>query len=119
MYPTWPNGGLYYLRCDVGADNDADGNWTFMDPFSRNTAIGYARLNVLDGQKAMWEHPWTKKDISSRPWIENVDLDDEVDALRGFWDEEKRVMVASWRMWDGRVTQIRPVRNLNEGWYVD
>jgi len=48
---AWLNVGLYCLRCDVGADNDTDGNWTFMDSFSSNAAIGYARLNVPDGRK--------------------------------------------------------------------
>jgi hypothetical protein len=86
LYPTWLNGGLYNLRWDVGADTDADGNWTFMDPFSSNAAIGYVRLKLPDGQKVMCEHPWTKENIASRLWIENVDLDDEVDALRGFWE---------------------------------
>jgi hypothetical protein len=51
LHPTWLNGGLCYLRCDVGANNDTDGIWTFMDPLSSNAAIGYARLNVPDGQK--------------------------------------------------------------------
>lgn len=88
-----------------------------MDPVSSNTAIGHARLNVPDGQKVMWEHPWTKEDIASRSWIDNVDLGDGVDALRRFWDEERHVMVASWRTWDGRVMQVKPVRSLEEGVY--
>jgi hypothetical protein len=118
LNPSWFNGCLYYPRCDVDPDTDADGNWRFMDPFSGNAAIGYARLNVPDGQKVMWEHPWTKEDIVSRPWIDNVGLGDGVDALRGVWDEERHVMAASWRTWDGRVTQIKPVvRNLEEGVY--
>jgi hypothetical protein len=44
-----------------------------------------------------------KEDIALRPWIDNVDLGDGVDALRG--------------VWDGRVTQIKPVRNLEKGVY--
>lgn len=63
-----------------------------------------------------------KEDIASRPWIDKVDLGDGVDALRGVWDEERHVIVALWRIWDGRVTQIKPVRNLEErvyGVYVD
>jgi hypothetical protein len=51
LHPTWLNGGLYYLCCDVGADNDIGDIWTFMDPLSSNAAIGYARLNVPDEQK--------------------------------------------------------------------
>jgi hypothetical protein len=58
----------------------------------------------------MWGHPWTKEDIASRPWIDNVGSDDRVDALSGCWDKERHVMMASW--------QIKPVvRNLEEGMY--
>jgi hypothetical protein len=32
-----------------------------MDPFSGNAVIGYARLNVPDGQKVMWEHPGRRR----------------------------------------------------------
>ena len=116
LKPSWLNSGLYYTSCD--ADADADGNWTFMDPFTGNAAIGYARLNVPDGQKVMWEHPWTKEDLASRPWIDNVSMDSGVDTVRGAWDTERQMMVASLRTWDGRSAQIKPViRNLVEGLY--
>ncbi len=116
LNPTWANGGLYYPRCDTAANSD--GNWRHMDPFTGNAAIGYARLNVPDGQKIMWEHPWTSQEVSARPWIDNVDLDCGVDSLRGSWDAERQMMVATWRTWDGRVAEIRPVvRNLQPGLY--
>jgi hypothetical protein len=84
-----------------------------MGTFSSNAAIGHPRLNILDGQKVMWEPPWTKEDIVSRLWIDNVDLDDRADVLRGFGNKERHAMMASWRTWDGRATQIKPVvRNL-------
>lgn len=53
--PTWGRGGLYYPRNDLAMDEQE--NWTHMDPFSGSAAIEYARLNVLDGQKKMWERP--------------------------------------------------------------
>jgi hypothetical protein len=116
LNPKWKEGGLYYPRCDTLAD--ADGNWTNMDPFSGNAAIGYARLNVPDGQKKMWERPWTSQDIASRPWIDSIGMEDGVDTLGGAWDAEKQMMVATWRTWDGRITEIRPVvSNLPPGVY--
>lgn len=42
--PTRKKGGLYYPRNEQ-VMNGA-GEWTSMDPFSGNAAIGYARLNV-------------------------------------------------------------------------
>jgi hypothetical protein len=51
LHPTWLNGGLYYLRCDVGADNDADGNWTFMDPFPATPRSGTRDSTSRTGRK--------------------------------------------------------------------
>ncbi|KAJ4185341.1 hypothetical protein NW759_016986 [Fusarium solani] len=59
MNPTWENGGLFYPRNDTPTDESGD--WTHMDPFTGNAAIGYARLNVEDGQKLMWERPWSRE----------------------------------------------------------
>ncbi|PGH28033.1 hypothetical protein AJ80_00288 [Polytolypa hystricis UAMH7299] len=72
FHPTWENGGLYYPRQDQ-VTNEI-GEWTIVDPFSGNAAIGYARLNVEDGQKKMWENPWTRKVLSERPWVDGLDL---------------------------------------------
>ena len=43
------NEGLLYPRRDRldGENNE----WTHMDPFTENIAIGYVSLNVKDGQK--------------------------------------------------------------------
>lgn len=53
LNPSWENGGLYYPRYDQAVDGS--GNSTLMDPYTGNAAIGYARLNIEDGQKNMWE----------------------------------------------------------------
>ena len=37
----------YYTRCDSGRDKD--GNYNYVDPYTGDAAIGYARLNVRDG----------------------------------------------------------------------
>jgi hypothetical protein len=107
LNPSWSDGGFYYSRCDVGWD--ANGNYTYVDPYTGNAAIGYARLNVQNGQKTMWDHPWTKEDVETRPWIGEAGFEQNVDCLRGKWDEEKRAMVATFRSWDGTRRGIRPV----------
>ncbi|OAX80483.1 hypothetical protein ACJ72_05185 [Emergomyces africanus] len=87
--PTWEKGGLYYPRHDT-VINEA-GEWTFLDPFSGNAAIGYARLNVEDGQRKMWEAPWTKAVLAGRPWVDGLSLGHGVNCLRGAWVEEVEI----------------------------
>ena len=77
-----------------------------MDPFTGNSAVGYARLNVFDGQRKMWADPWTSEHISAAPHIEGVDLASGVDFLRGCWVESVRAMVITMRSWDGKVKML-------------
>lgn len=99
MSPSWNNGGLYYQRCDVLADEN--GNHTQVDPFTGNAAIGYSRLNVIDGQRKMWEAPWTSDKVRNDPFVDGVGFADGVDFLRAVWDEEARAFVLSVRSWNG------------------
>ena len=99
LNPTGERSGLYYPR--NGEVSDDDGNWRMMDAFTGNSAIAYARLNVLDGQRKIWERPWTKADIEGRPWVDGVWLEGGIDFLRGMWDGERCVFVMSVRSWDG------------------
>ncbi len=56
MNPSWRDGGLYYPRHDRSWD--ADGRMTYMDPLTGNALLAYARLNVRDGLRAIYERPW-------------------------------------------------------------
>jgi hypothetical protein len=104
LNPSWSDGGFYYARCDNGWD--ADGNFTFVDAYTGNAGIGYARLNVKDGQKKMWDHPWTKEEVETRPWIDGLGLEQDVDCLRGMWDEEEHAMIVSLRTWNGSTKMV-------------
>ncbi|KAF2637715.1 hypothetical protein P280DRAFT_492136 [Massarina eburnea CBS 473.64] len=121
LRPSWERGGLYYARGDVNWDRE--GNFTGGDPYTGNGGIGYARLNVKDGQKKMWEAPWTKEDVESRPWVGGFGLGSGVDCLRSVWDEEVGAVVVSLKTWDGRKEDVKmDVNSLPEGeWavYVD
>lgn len=114
LNPTWENGGLYYPRNDTLVDEGW--NFTHMDPFSGNTAIGYSRLNVKSGQKLMWERPWTKDDLCSRPWVDGIDLSHNVDCLRGIWDEQKKAVIITLKTWNDEPASIQfTVKNLELG----
>jgi hypothetical protein len=99
LNPTWENGGLFYPRNDELADEE----WrlTHVEPHSGNSGIGYARLNVENGQRTMWVHPWTKDLLSQRPYIDGVGFADGVDFLRGTWDENASAMIVTLRKWTG------------------
>ncbi|KAJ6541708.1 hypothetical protein B0H19DRAFT_322123 [Mycena capillaripes] len=116
LNPTWERGGLFYPRYDE--PEDADGNWTRMDAYTGNAAIAYARLNVRDGQKKMWESPWPQGHSTRTPYVDGVDLASGVDFLRGAWDAEASAMIITVRTWDGSDKTISPVfRNLPPGNY--
>lgn len=99
MNPTWRNGGLFYPRNDQ--ESDEDGHPTTVDPFTGNSGIGYARLNILDGQRKMWLEPWTSEYVANAPYADGLDLSSGVDFLRGSWDEEGKAFIVTVRPWDG------------------
>lgn len=118
LRPTWENGGLFYPRNDQLVDKDW--NLTHVEPMSGNSGIAYSRLNVEDGQKKMWEYPWTQEVLAKRPWLDGVTFADGVDFSRGIWDEEKEVFVATMRLYKSPSRELSVViRNLPDGqWNV-
>lgn len=118
LQPTWENGGLFYPRNDQLADEEW--NLLHVEPHSGNSGIGYARLNIEDGQKKIWEQPWTRETHHSRAWIDGVTFADGVDFLRGVWDEEKSALIFTMRLWKGPPKELSlTVRNMPEGrWAV-
>ena len=114
LKPTWEKGGLYYPRNDKLVSDEF--KWTHMDPFSGNAAIGYSRLNVSDGQKKMWDRPWTREDLAARPFIDGLDFSHNVDCLRGVWDEESKAIIITLKTWRDETTQVSfYVKNLEAG----
>ncbi|KAF8478306.1 hypothetical protein JB92DRAFT_3047485 [Gautieria morchelliformis] len=114
--PTWENGGLFYPRCDTLTDKD--GNWTQVERFTGNAGIGYARLNVPNGQRRMWDAPWTTADVQGRAWVDGVGLGTGVDFLRGGWDDGVGGMVLTMKTWHGGDVSVKPVvKGLEEGLY--
>jgi hypothetical protein len=96
--PTWSRGGLYYPT--QTQKEDSEGNWTEVDPFTGNSAIAYARLNVFDGQRKMWEGAWASQQVLNAPVIDDIDFS-EVDFLRCKWDETRTAMIITLRSWNG------------------
>ncbi|KAF2168807.1 hypothetical protein M409DRAFT_20824 [Zasmidium cellare ATCC 36951] len=118
LSPMWENGGLYYPRNDNVFDKND--NLVHMEPHSGNSGIGYGRLNVEDGQKKIWENPWTRETLANRPSIEGITLADGFDFLRGTWDEERKAVIVTLKPWqDGATEANLKVENLPKGsWNV-
>jgi hypothetical protein len=108
LCPTWENGGLYYPRNDTPfvfpeKDDGEGAKWTHISPFCGNAAIGYSRLNVKDGQRVMYERPWTREHLASTPYIDGLDFASKehgVSVLRGVWDEDAQALVLTIKGWD-------------------
>lgn len=120
LNPCWSKGGLYYPRNDTW--EDSEGNWRFVDPFTGNGAIGYARLNVPDGQKKLWEQAWSSETVQKKVAAEGVSFANGADFLRCEWVSEAGAgftsLVITMRTWHGQKTSICPrVVNLPAGRY--
>ena len=116
MKPTWSQGGFYYQRND--SPWDEQGNYTYVDPNTGNAMIAYSRLNVKHGQKQMWEKPWTRELVESRPHFDDLYYGQGIDCVRGEWMEDYKAMVATFRTWDGLSKVVRPsICGLPEGRY--
>jgi hypothetical protein len=98
LNPTWEQGGLFYPRSDELLNNA--GEYVHVDPHSGNSCIGYARLNVENGQKIMWDKPWTKQQLDKKPHFAGCDLSNGLDFLRGEWNEEHQALIVSTKAWE-------------------
>ncbi|PPJ60494.1 hypothetical protein CBER1_03221 [Cercospora berteroae] len=116
LNPTWDKGGLFYPRNETSTDEY--GNWKLVELYTGNAAIAYARLNVTDGQKKMWEKPWSTEHFSAFPYIDGITFASGVDFLRCTWDTDKEAFVLTMRTWDGsrKIVQLQ-VKNLPAGRY--
>ncbi|MGU7785075.1 linalool dehydratase/isomerase domain-containing protein [Burkholderia sp. PU8-34] len=83
--PHWDKGGRYYPRRDDAFDSD--GNPVAMDPHTGNVLIGYARLNVPNGLKTLYESPLDDEHFSS-PAL--VGMTAEIDVRQAWFDRERQ-----------------------------
>ena len=88
LNPVWENGAYYYKRRD--ANFDSDGNFVGMDPASGNAFYNYARLNVKDGLKKLFEGPWDDRHFAEPALI---DLPDDLGVRRACFDAERDALV--------------------------
>ncbi|MEQ8743686.1 hypothetical protein [Parasphingorhabdus sp.] len=88
MNPTWREGGYFYPRNDSARDDF--GNLTIVDPTTGNALLAYARLNIKDGLKKLYEQPWDD-DHFDQPLITKVS--DNTNLLRAIFLKETGTLV--------------------------
>jgi hypothetical protein len=71
MSPKWKDGGYFYPRCD--RPYDANGKVTAVNPTVGNALLPYARLNVKDGLRKLYENPWTESHFTDPAVVWNSD----------------------------------------------
>ncbi|MEQ8801025.1 MAG: hypothetical protein RLP45_03210, partial [Haliea sp.] len=101
MNPRWDKGGYFYPRNDVGRDDE--GNLTAMSPTIGNAMIQYARLNVEDGLRKLYEEPWEAGHYEQPAVLE---ISDFADVSRAIFLPEQEALVVSLRPFDGREEPI-------------
>ncbi len=54
--------------------------------------------------------------LESMPWVDGVGFADDVDFLRGIWDEEEQAMIVTLKRWCGEARDlVLRVNNLPSG----
>lgn len=84
---AWQDGGYYYKRRD--ANFDENGYFIGMDATAGNAVLHYARLNVKDGLKKLYDGPLTNAHFA-QPAL--VDLPDDLDVRRAVFDSKRNAL---------------------------
>lgn len=92
LNPTWEKGGLFYPRNDVVFDDRK--RYTYMESFTGNALIGQARLNVDDGYRKMYRHPWGKEHFAQPALSE---LSGAVGVARASYVPRRKALVLTLR----------------------
>jgi hypothetical protein len=95
-------GGAYYHRRNDNVFND-EGYFVGMDAMTGNALLTYARLNVKDGLKKLYEGALDDRHFK-QPAL--VDLPGDVDVRRAWFDDKRQALVITL----GAASTKRPIR---------
>jgi hypothetical protein len=96
--PIRVRGAYHYPRRDEPFD--AEGRMTVMDPHTGNVLLGYARLNVKDGLKKLYDGPLDDAHFDA-PHI--AGLSAGIDVRRAFFDADRRRLAVTVTPTEGAV----------------
>lgn len=61
---------------------------------------------MIDRQKGMWDRSWNREDIVAKPWVDGLDLSQNVDCVRGIGDENPKAIIITFRTWDDETVHV-------------
>jgi hypothetical protein len=67
-------------------------------------------MGSINGQKKLWEKPWSNEKVAHMPCIHGVDISDGIEFLRAVWDNNNQSLVATLRTWYSDITRQISVR---------
>lgn len=107
---AWQDGGYYYKRRD--ANFDENGYFIGMDPAAGNAILHYARLNVKDGLRKLYEGP-----LDDAHFMEPalIDMPEDLDIRRAVFDRARNALALTLGALPARRT-IRLRIRLPEAW---
>lgn len=88
LNPAWEDGAYFYRRRDGWLDES--GRLAAMDPHTGNALIAYARLNVPDGLRKLYDNPWGKSHFGE-PAL--ADMPDDIDVRGARYDDRARTLM--------------------------
>jgi hypothetical protein len=88
MNPQWMSGGYHYPRND--AEYDEARNLISVHPMLSNAQLPYARLNVGDGLRRLYERPWSGEHFAE-PLLTEVSF--SLDVFRAVYDKDADILL--------------------------
>jgi hypothetical protein len=103
LNPTWENACLYYPRQDRAVSED--GLPIFMNRFTGNSLIAYARLNVPDGMWKLYHEPFDPMHFAE-PYVSGIEYPG-VCLTRAIFDRKKKALIVSLKAGPGGRSRTR------------
>jgi hypothetical protein len=92
LNPAWDDDAYFYRRRDGWLDED--GKLAAMDPHTGNALLAYARLNVPDGLRNLYDDPWNAAHFAE-PAL--VDMPDDLDVRGATFDRGAESLFLNFR----------------------
>jgi hypothetical protein len=92
LNPVWQDRAYFYPRRDGWFDEH--GRLSAMDPHTGNALLAYARLNVPDGLRKLYDKPWDESHFRE-PAL--VDMPDELDVRGAQYDVDGASLLLNLR----------------------
>jgi len=110
LHPVRSNGSYYYRRHDEPYDDQ--GRSTIMDPHTGNVLLPFARLNVKDGLRKLFDGPWDSRHFGE-PAL--VHTSRPLDIRRAYFSPDKNALALTLLPIEGGAVRMTIANAVNRG----